>query len=223
MARKIPRGKGYDQVSIRKHWRVVLADGLPVAKYARANGLRVDTFMLALKHHLPMEIDQYLVSRPELFPTTVPCQYCGDAFYPSTKAAKFCGTKCGRDSRTDKEYFGGNRRNTIGLKEGVCGLCQRSTVKGLSSHHLYGKSNDTANEHLLALCKGCHAIVSDLALKTWCDDAEKLERLILLASTQRFGENWMRRRTQGLQLSVQVILGTRSTEPGAPPAIDQGD
>jgi hypothetical protein len=179
--RKIPRGKGYDKAATLKHWKTVCKSGAFVPAYVKEHGLHLDTFMLAVMTYCP-----HLV-HPSQFPYNQVCEYCKEVYWPSRKGTQYCSKKCGNDASTDRNYFGGKRQTTVGLAEGVCRLCGRSVQKGLSSHHLYGKNNDPGNDHLLALCRGCHAIVSDLALKTWCDDPRALERLIVLAVSQRQG------------------------------------
>lgn len=210
MVRKIPRGKGYDKAATLKHVKAMLEGGTPVTAYVKAAGLKLDTFMLAIRTHTGLlngSIRTESVNGDPKLITAI-CEECSDYYWPARKGSRFCSSYCGNLYRKDQEYFGGRRNETVGLKESVCQLCQRTVGKGLSSHHIYGKSNDVGNDHLLALCKGCHAIVSDLALKTWCDDPEKLQRLILLAYTQRHGADCLRaKQEKGLQVQVGVVFG----------------
>ena len=204
MPRKIPRGKGYDKAATLRHLKKMVQSGTFVTDYVKQHDLKLDTFILAtLKHSGGYALD-HVAADPKL--VRKQCEQCGEDFWPTRKTARFCSTKCGRDKRVDDEYFGGKRKSTVGLAERVCGLCEREVLTGLSSHHIYGKANDPDNDHLLALCRGCHQIVSDLALKTWCDDYEKLQKLIWLAVTQRQGARWIQERLDGWGFFVDVKL-----------------
>lgn len=165
-----------------------------VTAYVKANGLKLDTFMLAASTYAHTAYYPMIWDDPKLVTET--CAECQECYWPARKGSKFCSSSCGSRSRIDAEYFGGNRKFTVGLEEGVCQLCERPVQSGLSSHHIYGKANDEGNEYLLALCKGCHAIVSELALKKWCGSAPQLERLIWLAYTQRNGADLIRLRKE---------------------------
>lgn len=191
MKRKIPRGKGYDKAAVLGHLRKMAKDGISVTDYVKQAGLKLDTFMLAVTTYdciRPLNRD-LIIGDPKLI--VEECVQCQDPYWPTKQGTKFCSSYCGGLYRKDQEYFGGRRNETIGLKEAVCQLCGRLVERGLSSHHIYGKQNDVANEFLLALCKGCHQIVSDLALKTWCGDDVKLAKLIWLAYTQRNGSEML--------------------------------
>lgn len=206
MVRKIPRGKGYDKAATLRHLKKMVQGGVFVTDYVKANGLKLDTFMLAAgTYDDGAHVSHRLVAGdPKLI--TQNCEQCAELYWPSKKGTRFCSPYCGNLWRKDQEYFGGKRSGTVGLDERVCQLCQRHVDKGLSSHHIYGKSNDPGNDFLLALCSGCHAIVSDLALKTWVDRPEVLQKLIWLAVTQRQGERWIRERSDGWGFFVEVKL-----------------
>ena len=206
MNRKIPRGKGYDKAATLGHLKKMVKGGVFVTDYVKQAGLKLDTFMLALTLHSfergawPYELIQ---KDPKLIQAE--CQQCGDPYWPSRRGTRFCSSYCGSLFRTDREYFGGKRNSTVGLEESVCQLCGRHVEKGLSSHHIYGKANDSDNEYLLALCKGCHALVSDLALKTWVSRSDCLEKLIWLAYTQRNGAQLLKARKEE-KLGVNVTV-----------------
>jgi hypothetical protein len=55
-----------------------------------------------------------------------------------------------------------------------------------------GKENDPLNDVLIALCQGCHQIVTLLGARTFTDDPRAWEALISLA--------WMRR--HGAELAI---------------------
>lgn len=212
MARKIPRGKGYDKAAVLKHLNAMFKGGSFVTQYVKANGLKLDMFMLAAQLHLgkdgsfhPMEAQ--ITGDPRLIVKA--CEECGETFWPVRKTARFCSPKCSSTHSRDQNYFGGKRRETLGLAEGVCGLCLRRTESGLSSHHLFGKGNDPGNDHLLALCKGCHQMVSALALRKWCDDPLALGRLIVLGVSQRYGKTLVNAQ-EGV--AVEVLISTPEVE-----------
>lgn len=178
-------------------------DGSFVTWYAKANKLNLDTFILAATQYGHTAGFPQIWEDPKLITET--CVECQECYWPARKGSRFCSSLCGSRSRMDAEYFGGNRKNTVGLADSVCQLCERTVSTGLSSHHIYGKGNDEGNEFLLALCKGCHAIVSELALKKWCGSTPQLERLLWLAYTQRNGADLIKlRQEQGAGVKVEV-------------------
>lgn len=211
MARKIPRGKGYDKAATLKHLKQMQQSGSFVTQYVKANGLKLDTFMLAVAAYDPGSLGylpcHVIQNDPKLI--TNACGECGETFWPVRKTARFCSSKCSSAYRRDQDYFGGRRHTTLGLAEGVCGLCLRRVESGLSSHHIFGKANDPGNEHLLALCKGCHQIVSALALKKWVDDPLTLARLAVLAISQAKGAVLINAQGSG---AVEVLISMPKVE-----------
>lgn len=183
--RKIPRGAGYDKVTVARHLKTIEGSELRVTQYARAQGVNVDTLVLAFQKHFPERWQAYLAAHSPL-PQKV-CEYCEDTFIPANGKQRYCTRACGTRANVDRDYFGGNRRNTVGLAEGVCQLCGRTDGKGLSSHHILGKENDPLNVELVALCRGCHQIVSHLGGRAFVDDPRAWEALIALAWTRRHG------------------------------------
>jgi len=118
--------------------------------------------------------------------TGTKCLNCGD---PITKNKKYCSTKCGNSYRVDQSYFGGKRNTTIGLAEKTCQVCNRKNVKGLSSHHVIGKENDADNDYLIALCRGCHQLVTILGRRKFDVSIwEKLIKLVTLRKQARMSE-----------------------------------
>lgn len=184
--RKIPRNRGYDKASMSKHRTALLKldpdfKGKPLANtYARNNKLIPDFFVRSWLNYFPDTPIMYLGNE---------CKYCGKYFAYSKKTQRFCSPKCSADSRRDIEYFGGKRRSTIGLAEGICQLCGSMPARGLASHHVWGKANDM--NYLVALCPGCHKLVGDLAVRTFVDDPEQVERLIALAWMRHYGPQKM--------------------------------
>lgn len=215
MVRKIPRGKGYDKAATLRHLKKMVQGGIFVTDYVKANGLKLDTFMLAIQTYDPHQLGRLpchvIQNDPKLI--TQNCEQCAELYWPSKKGTRFCSPYCGNLWRKDQEYFGGKRSSTKGLAEGVCQLCARSVESGLSSHHIYGKANDPDNEFLLALCKGCHAVVSELALKKWVGDQGALGKLIWLAYTQRFGADLIKARKEDrIGMWVKVSFSPASYE-----------
>lgn len=178
-AAKIPRGAGYDKATTQKHIKALEAYKGSIRQFCRANGLYVESFMKAVQRHFPEWWDSYVATHAPL--PMAKCEYCEQPFYPMSSKQKTCNRKCQADLRADKKYFGGNRRNTIGMKEGICQLCRQHKTSALASHHLYGKENDPDNQFLVALCSGCHKLVEFLAVRKFVDNPEILQDMISLA------------------------------------------
>ena len=58
------------------------------------------------------------------------CPYCNEDFWPLTNKQVFCSRRCADTNRVDQSYFGGRRKETIGLNEGICQLCNQHKHKG---------------------------------------------------------------------------------------------
>ena len=185
--RKLPRGGGYDKVSTGRHLKALERSSSKPTQYARAQALNIDLLVHAFQVHFPDQWAAYLRTHSPL-PTKV-CPYCETEFIPTSGKQTHCTRKCSGDARRDAAYFGGKRRDTIGLAEGVCQLCGRSNAKGLSAHHALGKANDPENRVLIALCRGCHQMVSHLGGRAFVDDPRAWEALISLAWARRHGED----------------------------------
>lgn len=183
--RKLPRASGYDKQSVLKAMKVLESTDVPVTRYARANGLNIDSLIYAFGNFCP-ERWQAFAAKTSPYPTAK-CPTCGRDYVPMTKRQTTCSRQCTNAARMDRTYFGGNRNLTIGLAEGVCQLCARNVAKGLSSHHVLGKENDPENTMLVALCQGCHKLVGLLATRAFLDDESAWETLISLAIMRRDG------------------------------------
>lgn len=182
---KLPRGAGYDKANTLKHLRAIDKYQGPLASYCRANGLRLDPFVKAAQKHDGAWWTEYTRTHTDL--PEAECPNCGATFYPMTKKQVTCSRRCQAQLRNDKAYFGGKRRTTIGLADGICQLCLEPKTT-LSSHHLLGKDNDPDNDYLIALCPGCHQLVSHLAGRKFIETQEGLEQLVLLALIRRRGD-----------------------------------
>ena len=202
---KLPRGIGLDKAGTTRHFQSMLRTGWNVTRYCRSNGFNVDTFVLAIQTHLPGKWEEYVASTSDSPPKE--CAYCGRSFYPANGKQATCSRKCQRDFRVDRDYFNGERKNTIGLAEGQCQLCSRKGISGLSSHHILGKENDPENKSLIALCRGCHQIVGMLATRTFVDEPSSWESLIQLAWMRRHGAEMSGWTTEkGLYTYVEIEL-----------------
>lgn len=183
--KKLPRGAGFDKATVGQHLRALEQSGAKVTQYARGHGLNVDTLVQAFQQHYPERWSAYVAAHSPI--PTKACEYCEVEYVPANGKQRYCTRTCAQHARTDHTYFGGNRRQTIGLAEGVCQLCGRQNAKGLSSHHVLGKENDPLNSELVALCPGCHQIVTLLGGRAFVDDPRAWEALIALAWMRRHG------------------------------------
>jgi 5-methylcytosine-specific restriction endonuclease McrA len=185
-AKKIPRGQGYDKQSLRRYAKEIDTARLTVHAYARHHKLGVESLCRAFETRLPEWWAAYREAHPGL--PVKECEYCRQEFIPSNVRQRFCSRKCGADRRSDLSYFGGRRKHTIGLAEGICQLCGRQDHVGLSSHHILGKENDPENDYLIALCRGCHKIVTLVSARTFVDSPAKWEALISLCLMRSKGK-----------------------------------
>lgn len=169
----------------RRHAEALVCFGGTVRGYCRSSGVGLETFVQSIQRYEP-EFWSEFSKRRGLSPRT--CVYCGENFHPLSGKQRTCTRKCGANMKRDKEYFGGKRRSTLGLSEGVCQLCHESRTD-LSAHHMLGKENDPDNESLIALCRGCHQIVGILAARGFAGDPEAWELLIGLVTLRRLSEH----------------------------------
>ena len=182
---KIPRGAGYDRASVKRYTRQLDESGEKVTRFARRNGLGIEALVQAFERLHPEWWEGYKRRHSDIEERD--CLYCKRAFIPANGKQVLCSRRCGATRRVDMEYFGGERRNTIGLAEGRCQLCAREVTKGLSSHHVLGKENDPENKCLIALCAGCHKAVTLLASRAFIDNPESWETLIQLVWLRKHG------------------------------------
>lgn len=180
---KIPRGAGYDKASVTRHMRDLEVWKGSFRQYCRANGIDVEGMSQAIQRNDLKWWDAYVAAHSDLPQLT--CPYCGRIFIPANGKQRHCSRRCTERARVDKQYFGGRRRTAIGMAEQTCQLCGRQGIKGLSAHHVVGKENDPNDELLVALCPGCHKIVSLLATRTQVDEPAFWEALIPLVASRR--------------------------------------
>jgi len=112
------------------------------------------------------------------------CGGCGTYFYTYSKSTT-CSSACKSRQQRDADYFDGQRLTAVGLVEGVCQLCLKHVKRGLSAHHIIGKGNDPKNALMVALCVGCHDLVTQLSMRNFVDDAEGWERLISMVMVRK--------------------------------------
>ena len=146
-----------------------------------------DMLVRSIQRHFPERWNAYASLHSSL--PAINCPYCETSFTPMNANQKYCTQLCARNARVDKVYFGGRRRETIGLAEGQCQLCFRTNVKGLASHHVLGKANDPAGDHLIALCPGCHDLVGLLSRRKFLDDGGWTRLRELVEARRDAGDN----------------------------------
>jgi len=187
LPQKPKRTKNYSKANIEAYIKEIDELGMKLTSYSRFKGLSVETLTQAIQSHRPewwLAYAERNAAKPK-----ASCPYCETEFWPQSGKQIFCNRKCATESRTDHSYFGGKRRTTIGLAERTCQLCGRKDVKGLSSHHMIGKENDPENEMLIALCPGCHNLVTLLGGRVFTGTTEIWEGLIQLALIRKHGAN----------------------------------
>lgn len=176
--RKRPTGK-YVKSHIKRHLQDYdyRPNGWTLAQYARANQLKLEPFVHAIKTHFPDWWYAFTQTEPDQISR---CDECDDEYIKNRSDQMYCSATCATRARADMEYFGGERGNTVGLASKTCQICGRITDRGLSSHHVFGKKNDDENRYLVALCSGCHDTLTYLAARPWVNDPSIWENLIAM-------------------------------------------
>jgi len=182
---RLPRGKGYTKADVARHRKAIERQGEPFATYARKVGLSPATLGDAFAHYEPDWWEAYKTSG-QVQGTN--CDYCGRWFVANRSDQRYCGPRCQATSKVDDSYFGGRRSAAVGMDSKTCQLCERTDVKGIQSHHALGKANDPDNRVLVALCAGCHKLVTLLGERNFTDEPGGWERLIELVWLRREGE-----------------------------------
>ncbi len=182
--RKKPKhGSGLTKKRIAAFAKKLEAGSVTVRRLARMEGVAITPLVDALQHYQPEKWQRYVREHSDL--GIVKCPGCGRDFVPLTKKQQFCTVRCRESHRRDESYFGGRRMEAVGLREGVCQLCRKKVEKWLSAHHVLGKENDPNNEVLIALCRGCHDLVTRLAARPWVEDRDVVADLVALALARR--------------------------------------
>lgn len=205
--KKIPRTGEYTKEKVLGYVKELSSSGEKVTKFSRQNGLATEALVTAIQKFAPEWYADYC-ERNAVKPKTK-CPYCEAEFWPLSHKQIYCTRDCAEKARVDNSYFGGRRRETIGLLEGICQLCGQHTPKGLSSHHMLGKENDPDNEHLIALCSGCHNIVTILGGRRFVATEEAWEVLMQLVIIRKNGHD---PNFRGVFTSVSIDMITADNE-----------
>lgn len=184
--RTVQRGTGLNKQTVSEYAKQLQNHKGTLRQFCKMNSVWIDVLVAAFQKYTPEFWNEYARLHSDLKKEV--CPYCGIDYYPMSAKQKTCSRKCSQTMKRDKEYFGGNRRNTIGLAEGICQLCCQPKTKGLSAHHVLGKENDPDNLCLVALCAGCHQLVGSLAGRKFVDSNEGWENLITLVMGRRLAD-----------------------------------
>lgn len=194
---RLKRGSGLTKSVVGQYRRQLGNWDGSVKQFCIQRGIDLELFVQALQRYDPEFWDSYVRDHSDL--ALVSCPQCNRQFIPMSGKQKTCSRRCGSLLRSDRKYFGGKRINTIGLAEGICQLCDREK-RALSSHHIFGKENDPENDFLIALCAGCHRLVTLMASRTDIANPSFLENLISLCVARKFGAQ----RPLGFHVCVQI-------------------
>jgi hypothetical protein len=154
-------------------------------QFCRDHSLDLEYFIVCIQRVDRQFWDDYTRRRSDL--TAKTCPNCGETYYPLTKRQMACSRRCSSHLRRDTAYFGGKRKSAIGLAEGICQLCMEPK-DNLSAHHVLGKANDPANDYLIAVCSGCHQIVTILGGRRFVESEQGWENLIGLVLSRRLAD-----------------------------------
>jgi hypothetical protein len=182
---KIPRGIGLDLTGTRKHIAGLRVFDGTLRQFAKMNAVAIDPLVNAIQKYEPLFWTEYSSSHSDIGESK--CEYCEATFFPMTSKQRFCTSRCSATKKRDEEYFGGRRRDTVGLESGICQLCDQAKDR-LSSHHVLGKENDPDNTCLVAVCSGCHQLIGTLANRRFTDQPDGWENLIHLVMARRMAE-----------------------------------
>lgn len=205
--KKLPRTGEYTKAKVSEYIAEIDEKKVKVTQFAKMHGLSIETLVKSFQRFEPEWYERYCGANA-VKPKTK-CPYCETEFWPLNTKQIYCNRKCANEARVDNSYFGGRRRETIGLLEGICQLCNQHTPKGLSSHHMLGKENDPDNQHLIALCSGCHHIVTIVAGRRFAATPEAWEVLIQLVLIRKNGHD---PNILGVFTSVDIEFITKENE-----------
>jgi hypothetical protein len=205
--KKIPRTGQYNKDKVLGYIKELTETEEKVTAFSRKNGLSVEPLVASIQKFAPEWYESYC-EKFAVKPKTN-CPYCEEEFWPLNHKQIYCSRDCATKARVDNSYFGGKRRETIGLLEGICQLCGQHTPKGLSSHHMLGKENDPDNEHLIALCSGCHNIVTILGGRRFVATEEAWEVLMQLVIIRKNGHD---PNFRGVYTTVSIDMITAENE-----------
>ena len=202
--RKVPRGSGLTKPVVRKLVDELKAWDGSIRQFCLARGLSIDVFALAVQTY---EADTWKLLAWQRGLKEKTCPECESTFYPMTSKQATCSRRCSGNHRRNQQYFGGRRRDAIGMREGMCQMCAQPKAS-LQAHHMLGKENDPDDEWLIALCAGCHRLVGIAATRKVLDTANGWERFIELVLARRLAEQ--DGEFKGTHVSVDVEYLTES-------------
>lgn len=179
--RKVPRGSGLTKQVVSRLLEDIKAWDGSLRQFCRGRGLSIDVFAAAVQKYDP---DTWRTIAWQRGLAEKECPECGTIFYPMNAKQIGCTRRCTSNYRSNQTYFGGKRQLAIGMREKVCQLCLKQK-SSLSAHHALGKEHDAENEFLIALCSGCHRLVSVAASMKMLDSEDGWERLIELVMARR--------------------------------------
>ena len=201
--RKLPRGAGYDKVTTLLWMDELERYEGKYTHFCKTRGHSTETQTRAFERHCPERWRQYVEKHSNLGARR--CEYCEREFVPNSGKQRFCSRRCQSEKRGDDSYFGGKKRSTIGWAERQCQLCLKTFERRLASHHVLGKENDPENKWLVALCNGCHDIVTRVAARNFVNNPEQLEALVSLVWLRHNGADWSTKAPSwSLNVSVEI-------------------
>jgi hypothetical protein len=206
-SKKPKRNGKYRKEQVLTYIRDMETSGTKITQYAKQNGLETENLTYAIQNLDAEWWERYAQANAKK-PKTA-CPYCEQEFWPQSGKQIYCKRHCANQARTDRDYFGGRRRETVGLADGQCQLCGQVGMKGLSSHHVLGKENDPDNNYLIALCQGCHQIVTLVAGRRFAATEEAWEVLIQLVLMRK---NGAQSNMLGVFASVDINLLTEENK-----------
>jgi hypothetical protein len=181
---KVPRGKGLSKREVSKLWGSVKGWSKTWAGFCRRHKIDAVLAASAMDLYFP---DEWPAEAARLGLEKASCPGCAAFFYRAkVKGRATCSNRCTGRIRRDSEYFDGMRMEAVGMAEGVCQVCMVKPKRGLSAHHVLGKGNDPDNKLMVALCVGCHQLVTDLSLRGFLFDSAAWVRLIKLVLMRKY-------------------------------------
>jgi hypothetical protein len=182
----IKRGSGMTKANTAAYLKQLSSFGGSIRQFCVQHGLTVEILVQGIQRHHKDGWDLYVSEHSEL--EFRPCEYCTKPFLPMNSKQLTCSRRCGSHRRSDKKYFGGKRRQAVGMEEGICQLCEKERLR-LAAHHIIGKENDPDNDLMIALCPGCHQLVGSLGGRADVTRVEMWENLIALAVARKMGSS----------------------------------
>ncbi|MGA0383384.1 MAG: HNH endonuclease [Flavobacteriaceae bacterium] len=202
---KIPRGIGLSKREVFKLWPLLKKWKKKWVGFCRVH--KVDVVLAATAFDFYFG-DEWIQEAKRLGLEESSCMGCASLFFrPKVGGRGACSKRCIGRIRRDSEYFDGMRMNAVGMAEGICQCCLDKPKRGLSAHHVIGKGNDPDNTLMVALCVGCHQLVTDLSLRSFLIDPiawSRLVRLVLMRQNIRL-DNFSEKASFDVQVSWKIL------------------